>query len=166
MCLCVVWMRFTCVASAQWYFYLFLGNLMSNQKYIHSLKFRLSKRRNKIAVACCDFAISCHSIKKPKRMDRNSIGNVEICMHKAERIQSRLTLKICIQTDSRFPFCKSTLCVYSLRYISLIKNFSAFPRISMLNIILICLHENRAASFILRNFRLIWRLFDRKFPGH
>lgn len=29
-CIVCVWMRFTCVASAQWCFYLFPGNLMSN----------------------------------------------------------------------------------------------------------------------------------------
>lgn len=77
-CACVcVWLRFTCVASAQWCFYLFPGNLMSVPEtiFIHSQTPPVSHACSKPQIVSCLF-MHWFCRVMPTKWARNLIGNV------------------------------------------------------------------------------------------
>lgn len=102
-CLCVcVWMPFTCVALAQWCFYLFPGNLMSvPELYIYPCGRSEKEEKNSVRALETAVNFSClfmHSFCRvmPTKWEWNLIGNVEIGM------QNGIVYWIAIYTECPF----------------------------------------------------------------
>lgn len=115
-CLCV-WMRFTCVASVQWCFYLFPGNLMSNQN-----------ARKKVSVPTKPHRFAClfklwfshdwcnqmemYPPQKTKQRDRKRCMEfnrkcLNLYAQRTGFIQSRLKIEWTFNGTANFLFCQS-----------------------------------------------------------